>query len=270
VVYGLPSAAAIAGQQVTVDNLKSHSGDVATKLNDAKQHLYALILGVDDGEVLLNRTSFGRKAGKININTELVKTSKLGAHGRESKQDEAFEPGVKSAFELNPNAFATPALAQTVMFHEVTHLQDYELAQRWVAKYQEKSTFVLGPGQKYFDEWLRGQTNAADAQLVTDIAAGVQSTTEARAYVRTFIAAFDVGASVEATLQLVTYAKGMKASTIPSPTAEQKNPVVAQLIAELAAYRQRLGRTEKKAFDAAVAAAVKEYPKSWLAAIKRG
>jgi len=45
---------------------------------------------------------------------------------------------------------------------------------------------------------------------------------------------------------------------------------VLELKDELAAYRRRLGRADKQAFDAAVAAAVKENPKSWLAGIKRG
>jgi hypothetical protein len=86
--------------------------------------------------------------------------------------------------------------------------------------------------------------------------------------VKTFIAAFDVGAGVEAAAQLVTYAKGMAANKIPVPTQADRNPVVVELKAELAAYRKRLGRADKVAFDAAVAAAVKENPKSWLAGIK--
>ena len=62
-LYGLPSAAGIAAQQTTVANLKAHTGDVAAKLNAASKDLYALILGVD-GEVLVNRSSFDRKAGR--------------------------------------------------------------------------------------------------------------------------------------------------------------------------------------------------------------
>ena len=111
---------------------------------------------------------------------------------------------------------------------------------------------------------------AAEAQLVSDIASGAQATTEARAYVRTFIAAFDVGERVEATAQLVTYVKGMAGGKIPIPAAADKNPVVAELKAELAAYRRRLGRADKEAFDVALAAAVKENPKAWLAGVKRG
>ena len=125
-VVGLPSAAGIAAQQVTVATLKAHTGNVAAQLNAATKDLYALILGVDGGEVLLNRSSFDRKAGKINVTTGL--TGKLGAHGRESRQDESFEPGAKSAFELSPDAFTTPARAQAVLFHEVSHLKDYELS----------------------------------------------------------------------------------------------------------------------------------------------
>jgi hypothetical protein len=270
-VSGLPSAAGIAAQQTTVANLKAHTGDVAAQLNAATKDLYALILGVDGGEVLLNRSSFDRKAGKINVTTALTKdTGKLGAHGRESRQDESFEPGAKSAFELSPNAFTTPARAQAVLFHEVSHLKDYELTQRWVTEYEKGATFVGGPGITYFQGWLKGRASAAEAQLVSDIASGAQATTEARAYVRTFIAAFDVGAVVEAAAQLVAYAKGMAGGKIAIPAVAQKNPVLEELKAELAAYRRRLGRADKEAFDAAVAAAVKENPKSWLAGIKRG
>jgi hypothetical protein len=240
---------------------------VAAQLNAATKDLYALILGVDGGEVLLNRSSFDRKAGKINVTTAL--TGKLGAHGRESRQDESFEPGAKSAFELSPNAFTTPARAQAVLFHEVSHLKDYELTQRWVTEYEKGHTFVGGAGVTFFQKWLKGRASAAEAQLASDIALGAQATTEARAYVRTFLAAFDVGAGVEATAQLVSYAKGMADNKIAIPTQPEKNAVLVELKAELAAYRQRLGRADKQAFNAAVAAAVKENPKSWLAGIKR-
>lgn len=271
-IYGLPSAAGIAAQQTTVANLKAHTGDVAAQLNAATRDLYALILGVDGGEVLLNRSSFDRKAGKINVTTALTKDpGKLGAHGRESQQDESFAPGAKSAFELSPNAFTTAARAQAVLFHEVSHLKDYELTQRWVTEYGKKGRiFVGGTGVTYFQDWLKGRASAAEAQLASDIAAGAQATTEARAYVRTFIAAFDVGAVVEAAAQLVAYAKGMAGGKIAIPAQADKNAVVVELKAELAAYRGRLGRAEKKAFDVAVAAAVKENPKSWLAGVKHG
>jgi hypothetical protein len=268
---GLPSAAGIASQQATVANLKAHTGEVAAQLNAATKDLYALILGVDGGEVLVNRSSFDRKAGKINVTTALAKDApgKLGAHGRESRQDESFEPGAKSAFELSPNAFTTPGRAQAVMFHEVSHLKDYELTQRWVTEYEKKHTFVGGPGVTYFQNWLKGPASPAEAQLAADIASGSQATTEARAYVRTFIAALDVGAAVEATVQLVAYAKGMASGKIAIPAQADKNPVVVELKGELSAFRRRLGATDRKAFDVAVAAAVKENPKSWLAGVAR-
>jgi hypothetical protein len=269
-VYGLPSVAGIAAQQTVVANLKAHTSAVAGQLNAARQGLYALILGVDGGEVLLNRRSFDRKAGKINVTADLAtdRSGRAGAHGRESKQDEGFEPGAKSAFELNPTLFDTPARAQAVMFHEVTHLKDYELTQRLVTAYEAKHTFVGGAGVQFFEKWVRKNARPAEAQLAADIASGVQGTTEARAYVKTFIAAFDVGAGVEAAAQLVTYAKGMAGGKIPIPTQADRNPVVVELKGELAAYRKRLGRADKVAFDAAVAAAVKENPKSWLAGVK--
>jgi hypothetical protein len=271
-LYGLPSVAGIAAQQTTIANLKAHTGDVAAKLNDATKDLYALILGVDGGEVLVNRSSFDRKAGKINVTTALTKDSgKLGAHGRESQQDESFAPGAKSAFELSPNAFTTSARAQAVLFHEVSHLKDYELTQRWVTEYEKKgSIFVGGPGVQYFERWVKTKTSAAEAQVVADIASGAQATTEARAYVRTAIAACDVGAGVEATAQLVAYAKGMASGKIAIPARAEKNPVLQELKDEVAAYRRRVGRADKQAFDVAVAAAVKENPKSWLAGITRG
>src|SRR5215213_513414 len=260
-VYGLPSAAGIAGQQITVDKLKAHSGDVAAQLNAARRDLYALILGVDGGEVLLNKSSFDRKAGQINVTTALENnTGKLGAHGRESRQDEGFGPGAQSAFELNPTVFSSPARAQAVMFHEVSHLKDYELTQRLVTEYENKGKSFVGGGVEGFQQWLGGNASPAEAQLASDIDSGAQATTEARAYVRTFIAAFDLGAGVEAATQLVSYAKGMANAKIAIPAKEENNPVVKDLIKEMAAYRRRLGRAEQKAVDAAVAAAVKENP----------
>ena len=270
-LYGLPSAAGIAAQRAAVD--KAHSSEVAAQVNAATRDLYALILGIDGGEVLVNRSSFDRKAGKVNVTAAMAtdRSGRAGAHGRESRQDEGFEAGAKSAFELNPNLFATPASAQAVLFHEVSHLKDYELTQRWVTAYEKTgATFVGGPGLPYFERWLRGSASPAEAQLVADIASGAQATTEARAYARTFIAAFDVGARVEAAAQLVAYAKGMASGKVPLPARADKNPVVEELKRELAAFRQQLGRADKQAFDVAVAAAVKENPKSWLAGIKRG
>ena len=62
----------------------------------------------------------------------------------------------------------------------------------------------------------------------------------------------------------------MAGGKIPIPAQADKNAVVVALKAELAGYRGRLGRADKKAFDVAVAAAVKENPKSWLAGVKHG
>jgi hypothetical protein len=125
-----------------------------------------------------------------------------------------------------------------------------------VTEYEKKHTFVGGPGVTYFQNWLKGKATPAEAQLAADIASGSQATTEARAYVRTFIAALDVGAAVEATVQLVAYAKGMASGKIAIPAQADKNPVVVELKGELSAFRRRLGATDRKAFDVAVAAAV--------------
>ena len=72
-LYGLPSAAGTAAQRAAVD--KAHSSEVASQVNAASRDLYALILGVDGGEVLMNRTSFDRKAGKVNVTAEMAKNA---------------------------------------------------------------------------------------------------------------------------------------------------------------------------------------------------
>ena len=68
----------------------------------------------------------------------------------------------------------------------------------------------------------------------------------------------------------MAYAKGMAGGKIPGPARADKNPGVEELKDELAAYRRRLDRADKEALNVAVAATVKENPKSWLAAVKRG
>jgi hypothetical protein len=124
---------------------------------------------------------------------------------------------------------------------------------RTVASAKASGTFVLRPGVQYLDRWLR-RASAVESHLASEIASCAQATTEARAYVKTFIAAFDVGAGVEAAAQLVAYAKGMAGGKIPVPARADKNPGVEELKDELAAYRRRLDRADKEALNVAVAA----------------
>lgn len=244
---------------------------VSQNLTNTRQFLASLIFGVPESEIQFNRSSFGRKSGKVNINAEFARThgAPRGLHGPETKQGEDFDLGVNSAFEINGNELDNPAGAQSVMFHEVSHLKDYELAQQWVTKYvqETKRIFVSGPaGRTAFSNWMMAQAprrlSKADAELIVDVAANDNTTTEARSYVHTFLAALQSGSLDEATSQLVTYA-GHEANQL-HPDKKGGSDVQTVLTKELqVAYRQ-MSKDMQRQFKAAVAAAKKKNPSSWV------
>jgi hypothetical protein len=247
-------------------------------LNQATQTSAALIFGVSESEIQLNRSSFDRKSGKINLNPRLVKDAKAaGLHGAEAHQSEDFEPGMRTAIEIDLGGLDKPAGAQATMFHEVSHLKDFELAQHWVKTYEEetKHTFVGGPGLKFFKEWIdalaaqaRPRISKADAELVIDLAANASVSTEARANVHTFLTALQVGAADLATEALVNYAHALRpkkeggSGRYASPL--KGSQVQAALVKELKTAYGLMPKTMKQQYDDAVAAARKEYPSAWI------
>src|SRR6185503_14867239 len=102
------------------------------------------------------------------------------------------------AFEVDlADLVADPTGSQVTLFHEVAHMKHHELAQKWVKKYEEKTgrKFANYPPEaiKYFETWIKAQPtkvlSKADGELIVDIAANRNSTTEALANVHSFLAA---------------------------------------------------------------------------------
>ena len=268
---------AVQGGQPPIDlkTFEDEKEKTTKELTRANQTRAALTFGVDESEIKLNRSSFDRESGKINLTPNLAKrTGAAGRHGPEAHQTEDFEPGVKTAFEIDFDRLEKPAEAQATMFHEVSHLKDFEFAQQWVRNYETetKRTFVRGPGLKFFKEWIdaeaakkRARISKADAELIVDLAANVGTSTEARANVHTFLTALQMGEADVATKELANYAAAMK----PGPGQTYGNPlrgseVEASLKRELqTAYRQ-MAKPMQNQFDAAVEAAKKRNPDAWV------
>jgi len=235
----------------------------------------SLILGVRESEIQFIRTVSGRTPGKVNIVGSPAQGSSGGQHGPVGGQT-GFEAGLASAFTIDLPKLDDPAGAQTTLFHEVQHLKDWEFTQEWIKRYQEetKRTFVKeAPGLAPFREWLDAQVKrrrltSAEMELVIMQTQDASAYTEARANVRTFLAALQAGATDVATRALVAYAHALKPKSqggggqyaSPAPRSQ----VQAALVVELkTAYRQ-MPKHMQQHYDAAVAAAKKEYPGAWI------
>jgi hypothetical protein len=219
-----------------------------------------------------------RQARKINIDADPHVTGGLtGGVG----QPLEFDVDKPAAFEINRRMFQSDAAPGT-MFHEVTHVSDYELAQRWVRTYQDEThrLFVggVGPGpgktQTPFEEWLSAQVpkrlSQADAELVRNEANGDYSTSEARANIRTFLLSLQSGAPESRTTdQLASYVGAMK------PGGSYQNPipgsfVTAELVQELKTAYREMPPAMRHQFEAALAAAKSANPNAWVSKIDLG
>jgi hypothetical protein len=156
------------------------------------------------------------------------------------------------------------------MFHEVTHLKGYELAQQWVKTYQQetKRLFVAGPpGREIFRKWIEAQApkrlSKADAEIVMDEVSNNSATTEARANVRSFLLSLQSGNPTAATAELVAYARELKPGG-KYATPAHGSYVQAKLIQELKTAYKQMPKDQQQQFDAAVAAAKKENPQAWV------
>jgi hypothetical protein len=125
-------------------------------------------------------------------------------------------------------------------------------------------------------EWLYAQTRTkpprlseVDAELIADEVTNSSASTEARANVLTFLAAFQAGATDLATKNLVAYAIALK------PGGEYQNPipgssVQAALTAELRKVDRQLPRDERAKFRSAFAAAKASNPDAWVSTLVLG
>lgn len=294
-VYGLPSSAGIADYGQQMHSLQDRLGelDAMTSGGDRKaierereqvfqdfvrvRRVHAsLILGVPDSEIRFTQFPSDKDAGKINISWE----KDLYANGTfgpvMGQRDPDVTPKTSKAIEIRHRRFKELADAQSTLFHEAQHMNDDQFSREWVENYEQESgrTFVSGPyGEKPFIDWLNAQVakkrlTAMDVELIVYEAGNYDSMTEARANVRTFLAAIQAGNLDLAIDRIVAYAgaltpsnKGGSAHYATPPTGSR---VKAALVMELKTAYRRMPKAMQQQYNAAVAAAKKAYPNAWI------
>ena len=287
-VYGLPSLSGAEPSRQKVNELNARLAELNNRKTTSEEARKALeketdqtradlakanltmariVLGVPEADIWFITSLSGRKAGKVNIMERPEKGSTGGAHAPLGGGT-AFEEGLASALWIDLPELAKPEVVGT-LFHEVSHLKDWELAQAWLQKYRSET-------KKPFDKsditslrsWLeaqvkKGRLTKADAEMVVMEIQDTSAYTEARVNVRTFLAALQAGDPDLASKLLVGYAHALKPGVQYAAPANGSE-VQAALVAELkAAYRQMSGPMQEK-YDAAVAAAKKENPSAWI------
>jgi hypothetical protein len=262
IAYGLPSAAGI---------------DAARQSQPNSQRLASLVFGVPESEVQMNRRTADAAAGKVNVNADLTgPNAPGGVHDRVGGG--GFEKGDPSALGIPLESLADPAAAQEALFHESTHLRDYELAQQWVATYERETTgtFFSGSRSSAFTEWLYKQTRTkpprlsyVDAELIADVVRHTSGSTEANANVLSFLVAFQAGKTDLATRKLVAYARQLKPGGLYQPP-ETGSAVQRELTAELHRVDKALPKDQQAKFRAAFAAARAINPEAWVSLLVFG
>ena len=223
--------------------------DEVTRLQKSQA---ALIFGVQDTEINFIRNSSDRKAGVININSG---NSGGGMHGAEKSPNSNFDPKKASAMEISLKELGDPGNASGIIFHESSHAKDYALTKEWVNKYETETGRKFVPGDKGdrdFTLWVNNQApkrlSRADAELVSDVSANANGSSEAKAYVGTFINALKAGNPEAAAVQLKSYAEGMlsKPQKINRPTGAN---VELELKQQLEAEYRKMPKEMKTQFD---------------------
>ena len=83
-----------------------------------------------ESEIQFNVSLSGRMAGKVNIIEQPETGSLDGGHAPMGGGTE-FKEGLESASWIDLPELDTARVAET-MFHEVSHLKEWELAQEWI------------------------------------------------------------------------------------------------------------------------------------------
>jgi hypothetical protein len=215
---------------------EAETKQLTEKLDADRRKMAPLLFGLPASQIQFNASSSNDDPNKM-INIDLMTPNTTGdVLGREHyPRDQNFQPGLKPTFGIKLEELDDPKGAAGVLFHEVSHLKDDELAQKWVEQYQKTGhQFVSTPeGLPPFQKWMNGQVGKqlptqpptppltqADAQTVVDKAYNQGATSEARAYVHAAIAALQAGNGEEAINQLKTYASALKDGRAASPATD--------------------------------------------------
>jgi hypothetical protein len=118
-----------------------------------------------------------------------------------------------------------------------------------------------------FTIWVNSQApkrlSRADAELVSDVSANANGSSEAKAYVGTFINALKAGNPEAAATQLKTYAAGMLSSPlkINRPTGAH---VELELKRQLETEYRKMPKEMREQFDKVFQDLAKTYPNAWI------
>ena len=257
-------------QQEIVDAQRKGDYQEVTRLQ--KQQA-AMIFGVEESEINFIKNSSERLAGKININ---VGKRGGGLHGAEKAPNSNFDPSNKNAMEIGIDELANPKNAAGIIFHENSHAKDYALTQYWVGEYEKETGKKFMPGDKGdigFTTWINQQApkrlSRADAELVSDVSANANGSSEAKAYVGTFINALKAGNPEAAATQLRSYAAGMlsRPQKINRPTGAH---VELELKRQLEIEYRKMPKEMQAQFDKIFQDVAKNHPDAWISKFNHG
>jgi hypothetical protein len=244
--------------------LVSPNGLAALRKTMNEKAYAALVLGIPEKQLNDPPSPGSRKAGFVNITPRLPTP---GSHGPILTSEEEFLHKSETAIEIDLDLVITgdPRKAAAVLFHETIHLADYKLAQHWANAYQASGHYVMqdlkyqGPLVKWLGE-QRGKLSPEDAQMVADTIVKQNGSTEARAYIGTFIMAINAGAQDVAQEMIVTYVKRAGRAIPLLPEGALRD----DLRADLDKARKALDAKGKGDFDKAMRAAKEANPKAWI------
>ena len=251
------------------------------KLAADRQKMAPLLFGLPASQIQFNSSTSNDDPDKM-INIDPMTPNTTGdILGKEHyPRDGNFQPGLKPTFGIKLEELDDPKGAAGVLFHEVSHLKDDQLAQAWVKQYQkEGNNFVssMREGLPPFEKWMNQQVGKqlptqppsppltqADADTVVDKAYNTGATSEARAYVHSAIAALQAGNGEEAIAQLKTYASALKDGRAASPaTGSKVEPALTKELQNLYRTHPELRGKIQDAINAAKTA----NPAAWISKI---
>ncbi|MET0965084.1 MAG: hypothetical protein ABWZ02_01730 [Nakamurella sp.] len=274
---------AVKGSNIPIpEAIEAERQKTRTWLAQAKQTRAAVILGVAESEInFIRSVTSGRTAHQVNVVETHIKGTPGGGHSPLGGGLE-FQERLGSALSLDQPELDNPGRAQAVLFHEAQHRSDWDFAQAWIAKYRSATgrQWVKGqPGRKPFEDWLNEQVklrrlSKADVELVVMQTLDSSAYTEARANVRSFLAALQTGDADGARRELVGYAHALKPKkdggggqySSPAPGSE----VQKALVAELKGAYAKMTVVMQRQYDAIVVAAVAENPSAWITQLRIG
>jgi len=249
-------------------------------LSQAKRTRAAVILGVPEAEINFIRSiTSGRTAQQVNVVETRQQGSPGGGHNPLGGELD-FDEGLSSALSIDQSELDNPSRAHAVLFHEAQHRSDWDFAQAWIAKYRKETNaiWVKGAnGRKPFENWLNEQVklrrlSKADVELVVMQTLNSSAYTEARANVRSFLAALQTGDADGAKRELVAYARALKPKSAGGQYASPapRSAVQASLVAELKDAYSKMTTVRQRQYDAIVVAAVGENPGAWISELRVG